>query len=62
MSYLLPDSHPKPKRKPAERLRFGGEEQHSEREISHLCNKMARRKRYDACDELVRLKGLEPTR
>jgi len=42
----------KSNRKPAKRLRFESGDQQNAREMSHLCNKMARRKRYDACDEL----------
>ena len=55
--------HPKPNRSPVQRVRFGSEEQQNERAMS--CweeDAKARRQRYVACDELVRLKGLEPTR
>ena len=38
---------------PTKRLRNESEEQQNERETSRLCNKKARRKRYDACSELT---------
>ena len=49
-----------PTASPAQRVAVGSEEQQKERAMSFARNEKARRKRYDACDELVRLEGFEP--
>ena len=49
----------KPNRSPAQRVRFGKEEQRHERALTY---KISRSKRYRACSDVVRAMGLEPTR
>ena len=56
----LPSLHPKPNRSPAQRVRFGKEEQRRERALTFA--KKNRSKRYKACSDLVPVVGLEPTR
>ena len=49
--------HPKPNRSPAQRVRFGKEEQQNERALTY---KISRSKRYDACSDVVEAGGVEP--
>ena len=52
---------PHPHRNPAKRIAVGEEEQWNEREMSFDAeHKKTRRKRYNACDELVTRRGFEP--
>ena len=52
-------AHPKPTANPAERIAVEKEEQRHERALTF---EKSRGKRYRACSDVVRLKGLEPTR
>ena len=47
-----------PNRSPAQRVRFGKEEQRRERALTY---KISRSKRYRACSDVVRVAGFEPT-
>ena len=50
--------YPKPNRSPAQRVRFGKEEQQNERALTY---KISRSKRYDACSDVEQVKGIEPS-
>ena len=54
---MLPGFHPKSNRSPAQRVRFGKEEQQNERALTY---KISRSKRYDACSDMVEMRGVEP--
>ncbi len=53
-----PSPHSKPNRSPAQRIRFGEEEQQNERTLTF---EKSRSKRYDACSDVARRVGFEPT-
>ena len=53
------DTHTKPNRSPAKRVRFEKEERRNERALTY---KISRSKRYVACSDVVRAWGLEPQR